>query len=56
MAEGFIPFLPCLFESVKQFVKSLNLLPLSFISGWLMHVKLFVVIEFAIEVGTIEVE
>jgi hypothetical protein len=55
-AEGFIPFSLCLFESIKQFMKSLNLLPLSFISGWLMHVKLFIVIEFAIEVGTIEVK
>src|SRR5229473_3499552 len=56
-AEGFIPFSPCLFESVKRFVKSLDqVLPLSFISRWFVHVDLFIIIEFAIEVGTIEVE
>src|SRR5260370_40123518 len=46
MAEGFIPFLPCLFESVKRFVKSLDqVLPLSFISRWFVRVDLCVLRE-----------
>ena len=55
--EGVIPFSPRLFEPIKRFVKSLDcVLPLSFISRWLVHVKFFIVVECAIEVGTIEVK
>ena len=55
-AQSVVPFAPGLFEAIEGLVEVLDLLPLIVVAGGRLHINIFVVIEFAIEVGAIEVE
>src|SRR6266851_6483693 len=54
--EGLIPFASHLLQPIKRLPQPQDILPLSLVPQWRLHVNLLVFIKLAIEISTYEIE